>query len=225
MRASIGLGLIAIVGLFACAANGTVTSTGATGSAPSDGSETTTDPTDPAAAADPNNPEAPQAPIVPGIVVTEVAVFQAVKVPVMKAGAIVKPSTRKAPVVAKRPGIVRVYVTPGAEFSARDVTAELRLVAADGTKFPIVRETKRISAASKDEDPKSTFNLEVPAESLPAGVTFNVSLTAKDGVAPTTDENDGRFPTDGSLQDLGAELSGKLRLVIVPIKLSLIHIS
>lgn len=231
MRASIGLGLIALVGLVAACgtdAGGTAANNYTPGSSAGGDQHTSTDPTEPGAPGtpsepsapsdDPSDPETPPAPIVSGIAISDVAVFQAVKVPVVTGGQLVTPSARKAPVVAKRTGMIRVYVKPDAGFAARDVTAELRLVA-EGKKFPIIRETKHISAASREDDPKSTFNLEVPGESLPAGVTFQIALTSPDGnKAELVESSEGRYPRDGGFESLGAEVAGKLRVVIVPVQ-------
>ncbi len=231
MRVSIGLGLFALAGLFACgtdAGDSTSASHSPGASTPGGDRGTSTDPTEPSAPGspgtpgappeDPADPETPPAPIVSGLSIKDVAVFQAVKVPVVTDGKLVSPSSRKAPVVAKRMGMIRVYVQPDGGWTARDVTAELRLVA-DGKKFPIVRDTKRISGPSREEDPKSTFNLEVPGESLPAGVTFQVALTAPDGErAELVPSSEGRYPNDGSFANLGVEVAGKLRVVLVPVK-------
>ncbi|MDF2695909.1 MAG: hypothetical protein K0S65_4292, partial [Labilithrix sp.] len=218
MRASTGLGLIAIISLFACTATGAAeqsTSPGGT----DDGTGSSADPTDPeGSGGDPTNPEKAPSPIVANLAITDVAMFQAVKVTVVKGGALVSSAKRNAPVVAKRPGLLRVYVKPGSGWTAREVTAEVRLVAGE-KKFPILRETKSIRGASTDEDPKSTFNIEVPADNLPPGVTFQVALTASDGDKISDGEaSDGRFPADGSFEDLDAELSGKLKVVVVPVR-------
>jgi hypothetical protein len=230
MRTPIGLGLFTIVGLLACTSS--VVDSAAAKSDDQGGTDvgggptsTATDPTDPGAApgqpapaADPSDPETPPAPVAAGISISDVAVFQAVKVPVVKDGSYVATKSRKAPVVAKRPGLLRVYVTPDSSFKPREITAELRLVTAD-KKFPIIRDTKTISGPSKDEDPSSTLNLELPGESLPPGVTFQVALTAPDGQKLAAGEGSrGRYPADGSFQDLGAELAGTLKVVIVPVK-------
>lgn len=230
MRASIGLGFFVVVGLFACTAGVGDSATG--GSNHTDDTEvgggpavTETDPTEPTGApgkeplpADPDDPDAPPAPVVSGLAITDVAVFQAVKIPVVKGGSYVPTKSRKAPVVAKRPGLLRVYVTPESSFTAREITAELRLVTAQ-RKFPIIRDTKRISKASTDDSFESTLNLELPAESLPPGVTFQVSLTAADGKKLDDGESSkARYPAAGGFEDLGAELAGTLRVVVVPIK-------
>jgi Peptidase M66 len=216
MRASSGLGLIAIISLVACATTASVDkTTGGHGEGEQPGSSTdpTTDPS-----ADPSNPEKAPSPVLSNIAITDVAMFQAVKVTVVKSGALVAPTKRNAPVVAKRPGLLRIYVKPGSDWTSREVTAEVRLVAGD-KKFPILRESKTIAKASTDEDPESTFNLEVPADNLPPGVTFQVTLTASDGDnLQDGEESAGRFPSDGSFQDLDAELSGKLKVVVVPVR-------
>ncbi|MBX3214584.1 MAG: hypothetical protein KF850_21285 [Labilithrix sp.] len=215
MRASTGLGLIAIISLVACAASGVVDDATAAGG---DGSGSSTDPNLPGEATDPADPEKAPAPLVSNISVSGVAVFQGVQVDVVKDGAFVTRSKRNAPVVVNRPGLIRVYVEPGAGWKSRELTAELRLVSGD-EKFPILSETKTIRGASKDEDPRSTFNLEVPAEQLLPNVTFQVALTAADGERVEEGvENEARFPRDGSFEQLGAERSGKLKVVLVPLR-------
>ena len=213
MRASTGLGLIAIISLFACG-----TSVGTDSESRDDegaGNTTSSDPNSPAG--DPTNPEKAPSLLATNIAITEVAVFQAVKVPVVKNGTYVAKSKRNAPVVANRPGMIRVYVKPGDGWTTRELTAELRLVAGD-KKYPIIRETKKISGASKDEDTKTTFNLSFPADQLPTDVTFQVVLTAADGTKPGTEDNPARFPLDGSFQTLDAQATGKVKIVLVPIQ-------
>lgn len=164
------------------------------------------------------DPNLPSDLLVPGIKVKDVAVFQGVKVPVVKDGSVYDGKVT-SPVVANRPGIVRVYVETDSSFEKQKVTAELRLVGPEGETYPTIRETKSIAGESEEDDPDTTFNLEFPASSFPEGVSFQVWLTSPDGAQ--TDEaasSDARYPQDGTLwQDLGAEKSGKLRVVLVPV--------
>ncbi|MBX3214502.1 MAG: hypothetical protein KF850_20870, partial [Labilithrix sp.] len=111
MRASTGLGLIAIIGLVACAASGVVDDATAAGG---DGNGASTDPNLPGEPTDPADPEKAPSPLVSNISVSGVAVFQGVQVDVVKDGAFVTRSKRNAPVVVNRPGLIRVYVEPGA---------------------------------------------------------------------------------------------------------------
>jgi hypothetical protein len=122
----------------------------------------------------------PTSKLAAGVAITEIAVFQGVKVTVAKSGARV--STRTVPVIAGRDGLVRVYVTPEAGYTAKELTAELHLVAG-GQGLPIARDTKTISSASSEGTLGSTFNFDVPGSSLPAGVEFFVQIL--DPAAPT----------------------------------------
>jgi len=151
-----------------------------------------------------------------GLAITDIAFFQGVKVPVVTSGKAVGKIARNAPVVTGRPALVRVYVSPGEGYAAGSVTAELRLT--DGTtSLPALKDTKTISSDSTDEVIASTFNFEVPAESLTAGLTYQVLLTAKGGEVPKG-AVDARFPKDGSAQPLENEASGKLKIVVVPVQ-------
>lgn len=211
-----GIALIALCALAACSTETIVrrddSPTGpATGG---DETSTTIDPNDPNAGIETTDPEAPPAPLVTGLTVKDVAVYQGVKVLVVKDGKWV--STRNAPVVAARPALVRVFVTPDPSWEAKSVTAELRLVSGT-TKHPLIKDTKSISIASKDEDTKSTFNFEVPADLLTKDVTFSVALTSADGAAAQI-ASPARFPQDGTQKGLSVEVSGAVKIMLVPIK-------
>jgi Peptidase M66 len=159
-----------------------------------------------------------QASLAKGLVISEIAVLQGVKVSVAKAGAKVAPATRKMPVVARREGLVRVYVTPDAGWTPHAVTAELHLVGA--TPFPVLKDTKTISAPSTDGAATSTFNFDVPGASLPAGAKYFVQLV--DAAAPpvaTSVKNPAQHPMDGTVETLDAIAgSDKLKITLVPVQ-------
>ncbi len=213
-----GLALFAlIIGAAACSAGTTTIIQGAPpgDTPPPDGTTTPPAVVDPSTEGDPTSKDTPAPPLVAGLAITDVAVFQAVKVPVVTKGKPVGKAKRNAPVVVGRPALVRVYVTLADAYKPTAVTAELRLV--DGTtRLPAVKDTKTITADSTDEVGASTFNFEVPAESLPASVTYQVVLTAKGGTVPTG-ASDARFPKEGGVQSLDVETSGKLKIVVVPV--------
>ena len=169
-------------------------------------------PTEPTESEDEAAPEGPK--LVKGLKVTGIAVFQAVKVPIVEDGEWV--AKRNAPLIAGRPALVRVYVEPGSGYSARKVSGELRLVSGGKPLDPVV-DAKAISGVSKDSDPKSTFNFAVPAEAITAGTTFHVALTAPDGEI-VTGESDAQFPRDGAPRALAAKTSVPLKISLVPIK-------
>ena len=124
------------------------------GQAPADGTGTSTDPTapaDPSTQGDPTSKDTPAPPLVAGLAITDVAFFQAVKIPVLTAGKALGKSQRNAPVVAGRPALVRVYVKPGSGYTPSAVTAELRLVSGT-TRLPVVTDTQTLTATSTDSD-------------------------------------------------------------------------
>ena len=189
---------------------------GTPGAAAPDETSTDMEASDPTTTGDPTDENAPGLPLVSGLAITEVAIFQAVKVPVVTDAKAVDASRRNAPVVAKRPAVMRVYVSPTSSYAGGSVTAELRLV--DGvTPLPVLKDTKTIGGDSTDADTSSTFNFEIPAESLPPGVAYQVLLTAKGGAMPKG-TSEARFPSEGGVQSLEVQESGKLKIVIVPVK-------
>jgi len=213
------LALTLMSGAAACS-GGTTTNQTVPGDPPPDETTTTPGPAatkpDPSLTGDPTSKDTPAPPLVKGLAISSVAVFQAVKVPVVTDGAAVGKAARNAPVVTGRPALVRVYVTKGAGYAGGAVTAELRLV--DGTaRLPVLKDTKTITNDSTDAVIASTFNFEVPETSLPAGVTYQVLLTAANGEVPKG-AADARFPKDGGVQALENEASGTLKIVVVPVQ-------
>ncbi len=152
------------------------------------------------------------------LTITEVAIFQAVKISLVKQGTRV--AQRNAPIVAGREALVRAYVTPVAGAATKPVTAVLTLTALDGTVFPVVSDTKTLSAASTDASSASTFNFQVPKTSLPVGVKISIALTeASAPVVANGVKNDARWPADGTSDVLGAANSGpQLKIVLVPVQ-------
>lgn len=156
------------------------------------------------------------APLAKGITVSEVAVFQAVKISVAKAGA--KVTQRSAQVVAGRDALIRAYVTPDQGAGSKPLTAELR-ISSNGTE-QVFKDTKTISAASTDAALTSTFNFEVPGTALVTGATYSVAIT--DPSLPGTrggETSAARYPADGGLEALEVKSTGKqLRVQLVPLR-------
>ena len=151
-----------------------------------------------------------------GLPITGIALFQGVKVDLVKDAARV--DTRNAPVVAARPGMLRVYVAPDDSWTARAVEANLHLTAADGTTTTLT-DTKTIAAASTDADPKSTFDFDLSADAIAPGVSYSVSILDHAAAATPDDRTDAQYPSDGSADDLGALATAPMvELVLVPVR-------
>ncbi len=147
------------------------------------------------------------------IAITDVAIFQGVKVPLATGGT--KTTTRAATVVSNRDALLRVYVAPQAGYTAKSITAELTLVA-NGTKLPSLTDTKTVSGTSSDASLPSTFNFEIPGSSLPTGVTYAVALTdpATQGARAT---DPAQYPTSGVPEAMDTHSTGtQLKVTLVP---------
>jgi len=149
--------------------------------------------------------------------ITEIALNQGVKVDVVAKGKAV--SDRNAHLVANRPGLLRVFVTPSSEWEVKKVTATLTI--ASGKKIlKTLDETISVSNTSSDGTLKSTFNFDLGADDLPLGASFSVTLHDEEGEAVAVGESSSaRYPKDGSTESFKlTNLAGKLKVVIVPIK-------
>jgi hypothetical protein len=148
---------------------------------------------------------------------TEVAVFQGVKIDVMKAGADVGVASRNAPVIAKRNALVRVYVNPSSDYTARAITAELTLVDGSGNALDVLKDTKTIHGPSTDASLSSTFNFDVKGDDLPTGGGYAVALRDPNG-DPSATPSGAQYPSNGSPVALGAKSTGdQLKVTVIPI--------
>jgi hypothetical protein len=151
---------------------------------------------------------------VAGVTIDEIAVYQGVKVDIVKSGATV--SSPNAPIVAGRQGVMRVFATPGSGYDGRSVTAELRLYAGSSTTPTKVIKDTKVAKAGTDADTTSTFNFEFAAADVPEGVKYVVALTDPQGAADAT--TGAVFPKGATPGALGAANSGILKVTLVPVQ-------
>jgi hypothetical protein len=166
----------------------------------------------------------PAMPLARDIAIQDVAFFQGVKIPVVAGGQRVATAQRNAPIVAGRDALVRVYVAPSAAWMAHEVTAELVVSGAVGTTaaLPVAHDTKVVRGASADENVDSTFNLAIPAASLPAGARFSVAIRDA-SITPQnvsgSGPNGASYPPGGDLDAVDAVSTGAgVKVVLVPIR-------
>lgn len=151
------------------------------------------------------------------LVVTDVAVFQAVRIPIVVGG---QPATQfNAPILAGRDAIFRIYVALTPDWTPREVTAELITTAPDGSTA-LFTDKRTILVNSADGDASSVLDVQVPGANLPIGTTWSVRLVTADGVpTPATTPSPAKYPVDGS--NAGIDLrddKGGIQLVLVPIR-------
>jgi len=163
-----------------------------------------------------DNVDTPNAnnPLATGLSIAGINIYQAVGIGLMWDGAEV--AKRNAPVVIGKDALVRVLVTPEADWKQREVIGRLELHDASG---PIAAYESKltVAAASKEETLNSTFNFDVPGSRITGDVRYKVLLleTSADAQHPG---NAGRaqWPAEGTAQ-LGAQDSrGNFKFTIVP---------
>lgn len=180
----------------------------------------------PKQADEPNEPieDKPKEPIAPppppdararDVQITEVAIYQVVKIPLVKDGEPIV--ERNAPVVAGKQALLRTFVKPLPGFTPRELEAELTLRTAESAAQPILVR-HRISSESKEGDLDSTINFYVPGTDITEDVSWSVTLRELDPLAAVGTIDDGaRYPVnDGQLEALRPRNAGPLRVMVVP---------
>lgn len=145
-----------------------------------------------------------------GIAISEVAVYQAVKIPVMED--MQEVGDRNADVVAGRAALVRVFVQPGGDFTRREIAARLTLT--NGAMNKVYSEKLSPNGASSDGSPNSTFNIQVEADDITPDTEYSVELV--ECGTPSGTAMNARFPANGTTS-LDARETGVLKITIVPI--------
>lgn len=148
-----------------------------------------------------------------GLGLQQIAVYQAVKIPVMLDGSEVSAASRKARVVSGRDAMVRVFVKTDAGFKARELMARLTLVGQD-QQATVYTDQRTISGSSSDGEPASTFQVAVPAKALAPAVRYSVEVV--ECSTQTGTPGAARFPASGD-QDLGVKTTGSLKIKVLPI--------
>jgi len=178
------------------------------------GEDTGGDPTDTATPPPDSTPPTGDMPRVNDLAISEIAVFQAVKVSIAKSGS--KVSSRNADVIAGREALVRVYVTPGSAWSPREVTGELTITS--GGSPTKITATATPSGASTDASLGSTINFSVGTGVIAVGSTYSVVLRTTKG-QPAGDSSGAQYPAGGGEDSLDARSTGEtLKITIVPIR-------
>lgn len=170
--------------------------------------------------ATPVGPDAPSNPaLARDITVSQVAIFQGVRVGIFANDAVTATSARNAPVIASRVATVRAYVTPAAGFSARSLTAELLWEDSPGT-LTVLRDTKMISGASSDGAPSSMFTFQVDAARVRSNSRWSVRVLDPSGAATATGSPaSARAPRDGTSASLAVtNAPGAVRITLVPVR-------
>jgi hypothetical protein len=152
--------------------------------------------------------------LVTGLSINQVSVYQTVESVIARDGAsVADPSPA---LVAARPSLFRVFVTPQGDWVQREVSARLFLANADEQATLYSTATLSPAAASQEADRESTFEFSVPAAEIASDTRFAVELVECTG-QPTGAVSNARFPASDAAE-LNAVDAGGLRIHIVPLR-------
>lgn len=144
--------------------------------------------------------------------IREVALYQAVKIPVAKGQLAIEPGSRVADVIEGRDALLRVFVDVSADWSPRTLSAHVTI--RDGDDVTTFSDEKLLSAASAEYDVESTFQVTLPAERVRSSARYAVEIQE---CQPTTGPPVAlRVPVSGD-SALGARHTGALKVHILPI--------
>jgi hypothetical protein len=158
-------------------------------------------------------PAGPAGPWARGLQIGVVEVSQATFIRLGEGGQVVAPTARNAPIIEGRPLLVRVFVTPGAGFSARRLRGVVSIEAGGATKA--FEEAKMISGASDSERAETTFNVLVPAAEMKPGAALWAAVYEAGPAAGDDPATPPRFPATGAT-DLAVK-GGRMVLDVVAV--------
>ncbi len=152
-------------------------------------------------------------PLAAGLGISAITLYQGTSVPLMKDGS---PASHRAPVVANRDALVRVFVAPTPDWSPRRVLAQLDLVNGAGPVASLQLESD-ISSASTEAKLGSSFNFSISASALTTDAELSVSLHELDGQPAGAGATDAAvWPSSGTASFGARDAHGDVRVVLVP---------
>ncbi|HEX3694673.1 MAG TPA: M66 family metalloprotease [Polyangia bacterium] len=153
--------------------------------------------------------------LVHGLAISDVAIYQAVKVSLVNMGQAV--TMTGTPLVRNRQALIRVFVTPAANWTPRPVVARLQWGTGAGASRDAMAS---IAGASADATIGTTFNFNLSAADLVTPqVQWSLSLLEAPGGTGAGDTTGARIPADGTQVSLPTTDPGAaLRIAFIPIR-------
>ncbi len=147
--------------------------------------------------------------------ISAVTLNQGVGIDLVREG--VEPDQHTAPVIASRPGLLRVHVRPGADWEPRPIVAELTL--RSGDEELVLQEELEPEEESEPADPDSTFDFLLSAELIEAETRISVRLWEGEPDPSRGGNRDGAaWPPLGDSSLRAEDWGGVLRVVLVPVR-------
>jgi hypothetical protein len=147
------------------------------------------------------------------LMLSEIAAYQTVEIPLMKAGTEVAAAARNTDLVIGRDTMFRVFIDAGAGFTSRSLSARVFVQNANSVDF--YYEKKVLTGSSQPASVASTFQVIVPKEKITKDTRYAVELVECGAAGAAASM--ARFPVaDGAV--LAARATGGLKIKIVPLQ-------
>jgi hypothetical protein len=147
-----------------------------------------------------------------GVTLSQIAVYQTVKVPIMQTGAEVAVASRKADVVAGKDAVFRLFVSVASGFSARSLSG--RVFVDNGGSVDMYYAKVNVSASSTEGTLASTFQVTVPKDKITRTTQYKAELV--ECGTGSGDVQTPYFPSSGGIA-LGARETGALKIKVIPL--------
>lgn len=148
------------------------------------------------------------------LTISQVAVYQTVKIPIMQNGNEVQAAARNTDVVTGRAALFRVSSTVSSGWTARELSARVFIQNADTVEVFHAKAT--VSGSSQEADLATTFQVNVPKGKLTPNSRYAIEVVECGATTAGTTQG-ARFPaSDGIL--LGARATGPLKIRMIPMQ-------
>lgn len=149
-----------------------------------------------------------------GISVSQVAIYQTVKIPIMQMGTDVPPAMRNVDVVAGRDALLRVFTTVASGWTARQLSA--RVFLQNGTTIETLYAKRSVAGSTMEGDLATSFQIPIPKDKLTRETRYAIEIVECGGMG-TGGVLLPRYPaSEGS--PLGARATGPLKVRLIPLQ-------
>ncbi|MEE2830322.1 MAG: hypothetical protein VX498_14125 [Myxococcota bacterium] len=149
-----------------------------------------------------------------GLEIVAVTINQGVSIDLLRDG--LEPELYNAPVIAGRPGLVRVHVQPTDNWEERPILGELLLRSAGGDL--LFSEEWTVEVPSAPSDFETTFNFVLGPEAIEEDTTVAVRLWEGEGGSRGGDSSGSAWPPLGTRPLRATSWGGTLRVHLVPVE-------
>lgn len=158
--------------------------------------------------------------LAPGVRLRELALYQVVKVPLLRDGVWIQQgagSLDELPVVRGKRTLVRAFVERLPGPAEQTVRAVLTVHSGTQQKRHVV--TRTVLADSREETLESTFNFELEGAEIRSDTALSLQLEQPSCAGPSGSPSQARFPEQGA-QALHTLAVNPLKVVIVPVRIN-----